>query len=90
MLSISGPGSIWQISLWTVMVKLITELNYGVTMVRLTLDGGGPGAVVEDGQLPKHLPRTHGAQLHALLCHLHLPICKEKTTEQSTLSHFPR
>ena len=41
---------------------------------RLTLDSGGPGAVVENSQLSKHLPWPHGAELHALLRHLHLPI----------------
>lgn len=42
--------------------------------VRLTLNRGGPGAVVEDGELSEHLPRPHCAEFHALLGHLHLSI----------------
>lgn len=43
-------------------------------LCRLTLDSCRPGAVVENSQLSKHLPWPHGAELQALLCHLHLPV----------------
>lgn len=41
---------------------------------RLTLDSGSPGAVVENSQLSKHLSWPHGAELQALLRHLHLAV----------------
>ena len=45
------------------------------TLKGLTFDGGCPGAVVEDGQLPEHLASSHVAQLLSLLRHLHLALC---------------
>ena len=55
----------------------------------LTLDGRCPGTVVEDGQLPEHLSRTHGAQLHAFFCYFNLPIWKKKRRHVTlTLSHI--
>lgn len=41
---------------------------------RLTLDSSSPGAVVQNSQLSKHLSWPHGAELQALLRHLHPPI----------------
>lgn len=52
----------------------------------LTFDSGRPGAVVEDGQLPKDFAGSHGAQLHTFLCHFNLPLCrKEKRKPQIRL-----
>ena len=45
------------------------------TLTGLTFDGGCPGAVVEDGQLPEHLACAHVAQLLSLLRHFHLALC---------------
>lgn len=52
-------------------------------LCRLTLDSGRPGAVVEDSQLSKHLPRPHVAQHLPLLRHDHLAVCKSRTKHTS-------
>lgn len=54
----------------------------------LTLDGGCAGAVVEDGQFTKHLRWSHGAQLYALLRHLHLSICNQSQKKISFFTLF--
>lgn len=43
----------------------------------LTLHGGGALAVVQDGQLPKHVTRAQCAQLPAPLGHPELPLCRD-------------
>lgn len=49
----------------------------------LTLHRRRPGAVVEDGELSEHFARSHRAQLHPLLRHLHLPLwARESHTQQ--------
>lgn len=49
----------------------------------LTLHRRRPGAVVEDGELSEHFARSHRAQLHPLLRHLHLPLwARDSHTQQ--------
>lgn len=53
----------------------------------LTPDGCCPGAVVQDGQLSKHLSRSHRAQLRPLLGDLHLPLWAADTSTDAQLYH---
>ena len=46
-----------------------------------TRNCGRACAVVQDGQLPKHLPRLNGAQSLASFGHLHLPLCQKATAQ---------
>lgn len=51
-----------------------TEPTCKISNGILTPHCGGPGAVVEDGQLSENFSWSHGAQLHPLFGHLHLPL----------------
>ena len=48
--------------------------SFKKNLCALTLDGGRPLAVVEDGQLPEDLARRQDAEELALPGHLHLAI----------------
>lgn len=54
----------------------------------LTFDSCCSSAVVEDGQLSKHLAWSHGAQLHSFFCHFNLPICVKRNKKNKTKGYL--
>lgn len=55
-------------------------------MGSLTLHGGRALAVVEDGQLAEHVPRTERAEPPAVLAHAELPLCRD-TNRAAGVAH---
>lgn len=70
-------------SMWSPDKYSVAGVCVCVCLCRLTLDGGRPGAVVENSQLSKHLPGPHVAQHLPLLRHDHLAVWKSRTKHTS-------